>query len=105
MDSIHTNFDGTFTIRGRFTVTMKASTGGYGFITNAIWQVNGLLPKGFDTSGSGGQVEGTDRLDGILKVGCLDLGRDREALHTALTADIDAPWGSTISFTEITEVK
>jgi hypothetical protein len=99
----HINFDGTFTIRGRFTVTVACP--GSGHHVNSIGVVQILLPAGFDTSGSGGQVEGTDRLDGIREVRCYDLGGDREALHTALTADIDLPWGHTISFTEITEVK
>ncbi len=98
----HINFDGTFTIRGRFTVTIVVGRMGY---VNAIGVTAALLPEGFDTSGFGGQVEGTDRLDGIIEVGCYDLGGDQEALHAALTADIDAPWGRTISFTEITEAK
>ena len=99
----HTNFDGTFTIRGRFTVTVACP--GSGHHLNSMGVVQSLLPEGFDTSGFGGQVEGTDRLDGIREVGCYDLGGDREALHAVLTADIDAPSGRTISFTEITEVK
>ena len=103
MATTYTNFDGTFAVRGRFTVTIACP--GSGHHVNSIACTQSLLPEGFDTSGSGGQVEGTDRLDGIRKVECLDLGGDREALHTALTADIDLPWGRTISFTEITEAK
>ena len=99
----HTNLDGTFVIRGRFTVTIACP--GSDHHVNSIGCIQNLLPEGFDTSGSGGQVEGTDRLDGIREVGCYDLGGDREALHAALTADIDAPWGRTISFTEIKEGK
>ena len=104
LPTTHTNFDGTFVVRGRFTVTIACPSGGH---VGSIGIVGAqLLPKGFDTSGCGGQVEGTDRLDGIIEVGCLDLGGDRDALHAALTASVDSPFPNTaIAFTEITEVK